>query len=165
MKQTTTKFYADLDGYPSGHRIFHVTEGMDKRMREIAATTKGDTGNGKIALAYMKHIKKCPGARVELRTYQDGVLHVFKSQEDKMRDIKFSDGLLLESITLNNGARVTSDEGFKYNGHAKELSISMQSEAPWVRVVWSEEGCPDEYFNVATLQRVEPKEWPGPEGD
>ncbi|KKN31704.1 hypothetical protein LCGC14_0821270 [marine sediment metagenome] len=74
---------------------------------------------------------------------------------------KFTDGFLLERMTLANGSDIHLGEGAMCQGCAKEMSIVMQPShggmAPWVRVIWSEEGLPDWYFNMATLQRVVPK--------
>lgn len=71
---------------------------------------------------------------------------------------EFSEGVLLERIILANGAEVFLGEGAMCLGCAEEITIVMQPShggvAPWVHVVWSEEGVPDEYFNMATVQRV-----------
>lgn len=75
---------------------------------------------------------------------------------------KFTGGLLLERITLADGAEVFLGEGAMIHGCAERISVVMQPSlgdmAPWIHIVWSEEGLPDEYINMATVQRLVPKQ-------
>ncbi len=77
------------------------------------------------------------------------------------KGIKFHDGLLLERVTLANGVDLHLDEGPVVLGIAKEMVITMQPShggtAPWIRIIWDEAGYPDEYINMATVQKVTPK--------
>lgn len=76
-------------------------------------------------------------------------------------EVKFDNGVLLEEVTLANGAVLCLGEGLMSYGVAREMVISMQPShggmAPWICVIWDEEGCPVEYINMATVQKVIPK--------
>ncbi|GAG79182.1 unnamed protein product [marine sediment metagenome] len=76
----------------------------------------------------------------------------------KASEHKFVEGLHLDHVILADGVRVYLGEGAMAFGCAKEIVITMQpshgGQAPWLRVVWTEENQPDHYINMATVQRV-----------
>ena len=62
-----TEFCVDMRElpYPPKKRIYPISEALDKRLRESVGRRE-DSIAGQVARAYMKHIKKIPGAKVEL---------------------------------------------------------------------------------------------------